>query len=419
MAPVRVPEPLSVPAPVAPAAVAPTPGASALPSAPAFGQRSIAEVLTSAAASLGVPGFENRLNLPAAKRVCVVLADGLGRNLLKQKSAHTPFLRSVLQAGQGKVPVWLDSAFPSTTAASLASFGTGISAGQHGMVGYDVLDPDQDQVVNMLGNWDPGVDPRKWQPFPTVFERAAGHVDVTTVSLPQFSDSAMTQAALRGGRFVTGTTSHARTAAAAEAMAGAGPALMYFYVNELDKAGHRHGCQSPQWEHQLEELDATVRRLNATLPPGTTVLLTADHGMLDVPESQRIDYSADPALLAGVRHTAGEPRMVHLYLEAGLGEAGRARLLDAWRARFGDRIWAFTRDAAIAGGLFGDVRAEVAPRIGDVMIAARDALALYDTRRVRPTALEVVGQHGSLTKAEREVPLLCFTAEGKKAPRRG
>jgi len=407
MAPVRMPEPLST-APALP---------QSLPAAPAFGERSIAEVLTSAAASVGVPGFENRLKLPAAKRICVVLADGLGRNLLKQKSAHTPFLRAVMQSGQGQVPVSLDSAFPSTTAASLASFGTGLAAGQHGMVGYDVLDPDQDRVVNMLGGWDAGVDPEQWQPFPTVFQRAAEHVDVTTVSLPQFSDSAMTRAALRGGRHVTATTSHARTAAAAEAMAGAGRSLMYFYVNELDKAGHRHGCQSPQWEHQLEELDATVKRLSSTLPAGTTILLTADHGMLDVPESQRIDYAADSALVAGVRHTAGEPRMVHLYLEGSEGESGRARLLEAWRARFGDRIWAFTREEAIAAGLFGAVRAEVGPRIGDVMIAARDALAFYDTRRVRPTALEVVGQHGSLTKAEREVPLLCFQADGKRAPR--
>ena len=415
MAPVRVPEPLSS----APGSVQTTvrTTAGSMPAAPAFGNRSVAEVLTSAAASLGVPGFENRLNLPAAQRVCVVLADGLGRNLLKQKSAHTPFLRSVMQSGQGPVPVSLDSAFPSTTAASLASFGTGRPAGQHGMVGYDVLDPDQDRVVNMLGGWDAGVDPQVWQPFPTVFERAAEYVDVTTVSLPQFSDSAMTRAALRGGRYVTATTSHARTAAAAEAMAGAGSSLMYFYVNELDKAGHRHGCQSPQWEHQLEELDATVKRLSATLPADTTILLTADHGMLDVPESQRIDYSADPALVAGVRHTAGEPRMVHLYLEEAEGDAGRVRLVDAWRARFGERIWAFTREEAITAGLFGDVRAEVAPRIGDVMIAAREPLAFYDTRRVRPTALEVVGQHGSLTKAEREVPLLCFQADGKRAPR--
>jgi predicted AlkP superfamily pyrophosphatase or phosphodiesterase len=366
-----------------------------------------------------VEGFDNTLGLPAAGRVCVVLADGLGRNLLKQKAAHTPFLRSVVQAGQGDVPVWLDSAFPSTTAAALASFGTGLPAGQHGMVGYDVLDPGQDKVVNLLGNWDPGVDPATWQPFPTVFERAAGQADVSTVSLAQFNGSPMTRAALRGGRFIPGTTAHARTGAAADAMAGAGPSLMYFYVNELDKAGHRYGCRSEQWEHQLEELDATVKRLNSSLPAGTTILLTADHGMLDIPESQRIDFSADSALVDGVRHTAGEPRMVHLYLEDTHldSTAGRERLVAAWKARFGDRVWAFTREEAIAGGLFGDVRPAVEGRIGDVMIAARDAVALYDGRRMRPTAMEVVGQHGSLTKAEREVPLLCFTADGRSRRR--
>ena len=203
-------------------------------------------------------------------------------------------------------------------------------------------------------------------------------------------------------------------------MASSGRSLMYFYVNELDKAGHRYGCRSEQWEHQLEELDATVKRLSSSLPAGTTILLTADHGMLDVPEPQRIDFSQDPELVEGVRHTAGEPRMVHLYLEEAHLEAAagaRDRLLAAWKGRFGDRVWAFTREEAVAGGLFGDVRPAVEGRIGDVMIAARDAVALYDGRRMRPTAMEVVGQHGSLTKAEREVPLLCFAAQGRSRRR--
>ena len=391
--------------------------ASDLPAPPLFGSRSIAEVFTSAAASMGIPGFANQLHLPAAQRVCVVLADGLGRSLLKQKASHTPFLRSILSGGQGSVPNWIDSAFPSTTAASLASLGTGLPAGQHGMVGYDVLDPSQDKVVNLLGNWDAHVDPARWQPHATVFERIAAEADVVTVSLPQFGSSPMTQAALRGSRFVGGTSLHARTAAAAEAMSGGGRSLMYFYVNELDKAGHRYGCQSDRWEHQLEELDSTVKRLSATLPPGTTIVLTGDHGMLDVPESQRIDFSADASLVAGVRHTAGEPRMVHLYLEPDVTDPQRESLISAWRTRFGERIWAFTREQAIGAGLFGDVQPEVAPRIGDVLIAARDTLALYDTRRVRPASLEVVGQHGSLTKAEREVPFLCFPAAGKKGKR--
>ena len=373
--------------------------------------------MTSSAAALGVPGFSNQLQLPSTHRVCVVLADGLGRSLLKQKASHTPFLRSVIAAGQRSVPQWIDSAFPSTTAASLASLGTGLAAGQHGMVGYDVLDPGQDKVVNLLGNWDPQVDPALWQPNATVFERVAAELDVVTVSLPQFGNSPMTQAALRGSRFIGGTSLHARTAAAAEAMSGGGRSLMYFYVNELDKAGHRYGCQSDRWEHQLEELDSTVKRLSATLPAGTTILLTGDHGMLDVPASQRIDYAADASLVAGVRHTAGEPRMVHLYLEPDATEAHRDSLVDAWRRRFGERIWVFTRDQAVAAGLFGDVLPEVAPRIGDIMIAARDTLALYDTRRARPASLEVVGQHGSLTRAEREVPLLCFPAAGRHGKR--
>lgn len=393
------------------------PTAPGLPSPPLFGTKSIAEVFTSAAASLGLPGFSNKLRLPAADRVCVVLADGLGRGLLKQKASHTPFLRSVVAAGQGNVPTWIDAAFPSTTAASLASLGTGRPSGHHGMVGYDVLDPAQDKVVNLLGNWDAQVDPAVWQPHRTVFEQVADDVDVVTVSLPQFGNSPMTQAALRGSRFVGGTSLHARTASAAEAMSAGPRSLMYFYVNELDKAGHRYGCQSERWEHQLEELDATVKRLSASLPAGTTILVTGDHGMLDVPESQRLDYSAEPALVAGVRHTAGEPRMVHLYLEPEAGPRVKEELIEAWRKRFGERVWVFTREQAVAGGLFGEVQAQVAPRIGDVMIAARDTLALYDARRVRPAAMEVVGQHGSLTKAEREVPFLCFAATGRKGSR--
>ncbi|XAZ32678.1 alkaline phosphatase family protein [Paenarthrobacter ureafaciens] len=307
--------------------------------------------------------------------------------------------------------------FPAPRQHRWPALGTGRPAGHHGMVGYDVLDPAQDKVVNLLGNWDALVDPAVWQPHRTVFEQVANEVDVVTVSLPQFGNSPMTQAALRGSRFVGGTTLHARTASAGEAMSGSPRSLMYFYVNELDKAGHRYGCQSARWEHQLEELDATVKRLSASLPAGTTIVVTGDHGMLDVPESQRLDYSADPALVAGVRHTAGEPRMVHLYLEPDAGNTVKEDLIAAWRKRFGERVWVFTREQAIAAGLFGEVQPQVAPRIGDVMIAARDTLALYDARRVRPAAMEVVGQHGSLTKAEREVPFLCFTATGRKGAR--
>lgn len=380
--------------------------ADPLPPAPGYGRSSIAEVLTSSAAVLGVPGFTNTLDLPAARRVCVVMVDGLGWSLLKQRAGHAPFLRSFLPSARV-----LTAAFPTTTSASLASLGTGLPPGQHGMVGYDVLDPAQDKVVNMLGNWDPNVDPRIWQPCPTVLERAAEHIPVATVSLPRFEHSAMTDAALRGGAFIGATGVHARVSAAAEALAKSPGMLMYLYWNELDKAGHKHGAQSAQWGFALEELDSALKLLAKRLPADTLLLLTADHGMVDVAAENRFDFSLDPALVAGVRHTAGEPRMVHLYLEPDAGERHRESLTAAWREAYGRKAWILGRDEAVAAGYFGaTVRPEVLPRIGDLLVLPREPIALYDMRRMKPASLEVVGQHGSLTRAEREVPLLRLAA---------
>lgn len=387
-----------------------------LPAAPSYGRACIGDVFSSAAAAIGVAAFENVLKLPAAPRICVVLVDGLGKALLKQRSGHAPFLRGVqAQDSSGEHPRTLHAAFPSTTATSLTSLGTGTVPGQHGMVGYDVLDPRQDKVVNLLGQWDPGVDPLRWQPFPTVFEQIAGDVPCTTVSLPHFATSPMTRAALRGSTFVGTSNVHARVEAAAAALAATPKALVYLYWSELDKAGHAHGTDSAQWEHQLEELDAGMKRLAATVPADTLILLTADHGMVDVPRSARIDYSIYPELVDGVRHTAGEPRMVHLYLEPDATAESRDQLMAAWVERFGRKAWVVSREQAIAAGYFGAVGESVAARIGDVLILARETIAFYDLRRVRAQAMDVVGQHGSITKAERDVPLLRIPVTAKTA----
>ena len=387
----------------------------AAPTAPTPPERALRSVLTSAAAALGVPGVEDVLGLGATRRVLVVLVDGLGRSVLKRHGGHAPTLRTAMAEG-GRV---LLAATPTTTAASLTSLGTGLDVGEHGVAGYDVLDPERGVVVNMLGGWDEATDPVAWQPHATVFERAeAAGVDAVTVSLPEFEHSALTRAGLRGGRFLSGRGLIARTQHAARVLGEARqPTLVYFYANELDKAGHRHGVGSDAWLHALEEVDAAVRRLVAQVPQGTLVLVTGDHGMVDVPAARRVDYAAvddagrlvDPALLEGVAHTAGEPRMVQLHFAADADDAARSRARAAWQERFGAQAWVVTREEAVNAGWFGDrVADRVLPRIGELLVACHGDLALYDGRRVTPRAFEMVGQHGSPTRAEREVPLLLW-----------
>ena len=84
---------------------------------PRYGARSIADVMTSAAAAIGAEGFDDVLGIPASQRVVVVLVDGLGLEQLEARSSYAPFLRGAEDLGE------LDAAFPSTTASSLASLG--------------------------------------------------------------------------------------------------------------------------------------------------------------------------------------------------------------------------------------------------------------------------------------------------------
>ena len=156
---------------------------SDFPAASRYGSRSVADVLSSAAAAIGVPDVSNTLGLPKAQRYVVVLVDGLGSQLLSEYSGYAPTLRKAQALGD------LDAAFPTTTSVSLSSLGTGLPPGQHGMLGYDVVDPAQDRVVNMLGQWNPQIDPEVWQPHRTVFNRAEDTVDTVTVSKPRFENS--------------------------------------------------------------------------------------------------------------------------------------------------------------------------------------------------------------------------------------
>ena len=379
----------------------PTPSTK-FPAPPAYGQDTLSEILPSAANALGVPGYDNPLKLGETLRVNLVMVDGLGWNQLKSHLAHAPFLRSLFEKAQR-----LSTGFPSTTATSLSSLGTGLAPGEHGMVGYDVVDPARRRVVNQLGGWPADLVPETWQPHTTVFERAAAHgLHVATVSLPLFAKSALTRAALRGPQFVAATSLAARARATTEIFAEHRHALVYSYFNELDKVGHRHGVDSEAWRQTLEELDYTIKTMASRLPAGTTMLVTGDHGMVDVPETQRIDYSQNPELIEGVELTSGEPRGVQLSFASSTGEAVRARVRQAWLRHYGTKAWVLNRQQAIEHGLFGPVREGVAERIGDLLILAAEPVAFYDGRRVAPAAFEMVGQHGSVTAAERLVPLL-------------
>jgi hypothetical protein len=367
--------------------------AAQLPAVPTH-RFSLAEVLPNCLAA--VRGERARWGLPPVRRAFVVLADGLGAVALEDRAGHA---RRMLAAATRST---IGAGFPSTTAASIATLTTGASPGRHGVVGYRALDPATDRVVGLLGRAPDGVDPATWQRLPTLFETADG-VACFAVGPAKHRGSPFSAAVLRGAEYVAADGVAERFAEARRVARSVDRALVYVYVPELDVVAHRTGMGSDGWVEALETLDAAVAGFADTMARDEGAVLTADHGVLDIPESAQV--VVDPGLLVGVRHVAGEPRCLQLHLEPG---EDPALLADLWREREAGRAWVATRDEAIAAGWFGEVDPDVRPRIGDVLVAARRPVVYYADPNDRGRAM--VGQHGSLTPAETAVPLLRFGA---------
>jgi type I phosphodiesterase/nucleotide pyrophosphatase len=369
------------------------------PTLPRYAESSLDALATSVLASLAVPGEPNPLQLPEAERVCLLLVDGLGWELLSAHPAAAPFLSELAMTAAP-----LTAGFPATTATSLGTLGTGRPPGQHGLLGYQVAIPGSGALLNAL-RWDASVDPVKWQPGSTIFERAAAAGVSTFRAAPgSFRKSGLSVAAMRGAEYLPSDTLGALVSRAAAALADAAPALAMVYYGDLDATGHVLGCGSDAWQYQLAHVDKLAEQLAAAVPHGTVLYITADHGMTDVPPGERADVDAQPELRAGLALLGGEPRARHLYCQP--GAAGD--VLHTWREVLGNRAWVASKEQAVADGWFGPVENAFEARIGDVIVAPSGPNAIVATRS-EPRESALVGMHGSLTPGDQLVPLLTIT----------
>lgn len=364
---------------------------------PAYGSRSLADVIPAVAAALGHPLGDppTDLTLPAGPAYVVFLVDGLGAHLLTRHAHAAPFLSSLHDERRT-----LTAGVPSTTATSLASLGTGLPPGAHGLVGFTSRVPGTDRLLNAL-RWDKSVDPVEWQPHDTTFTRlAALGVTVTSVNKRGFRDSGLTISSQRGAAYVGADKVGERIAATVEA-SRARPSLTYVYDGDLDWTGHRFGVASSHWLQQLAMVDAEAEQLREALPSAVRLLVVADHGMIDATAEGRIDIDDHPELGDGLALVGGEARFRHLYASRGAIDD----IVAIWRAMLGERAVVLTRDEAIGRGWFGPVDPRVRPRLGDVVVACTGDTAILSTSAF-PYEAKLVGLHGSLTPAEMLVPVV-------------
>ncbi|GAA1274764.1 nucleotide pyrophosphatase/phosphodiesterase family protein [Saccharothrix xinjiangensis] len=367
---------------------------------PRYGEGSLSDVVPSLLAGLGVPGAVDVLGVSGPPRVCVLLVDGLGWRLLREHGDDAPFLSSL--AGRA-----ITAGFPATTASSLAALGTGAPTGEHGVVGFSFAEGGE--LLNALG-WSrydaaehvdlrESLAPEAVQPRRTAFEVAAEAGVAVRLVLPrEHQGSGLTRAVLRGGRFEAVLGFGDLVSRVGHALRSADRVLCYAYHGDLDALGHVYGPGSEPWRWQLRFVDRVAEAIAAGLPDGGALVVTADHGM--VTAGERVDLDAVGGLREGVRALGGEARVRHVYTST----PGEVR--ERWLSVLGEKVWLASRAEAVAAGWFGPrVEEHVLPRIGDLVVAARDSLVLVRSE-VERFQTGFTGHHGSLTAVEQEVPLL-------------
>lgn len=330
-------------------------------------------------------------------RELLFLIDGFGFDTLATYAEVMPTMARMLNHGM------ITTAFPSTTATSLATLTTGELPGAHGMLGYTVQVPRSGgRLLNAL-KWDERVDPENWQPVETLFQRASmAGINVTHVAAKRYENSGFTRAVFRGANY-KGANVVADLISETKLALQKTPSFVYLYVNDLDNAGHSDGVGSDKWLAALAMIDQMVSQLMKEVPSGTRIWVTSDHGMINVQD--KIVIGQDNPLLQGVSVVAGEPRARHIYLDSDSPSA-REDVASMWQQYLKDKTLVLTREQAISNDLFGsNVSADAFDRMGEVIAIARGGLVLLDADRAEKEGA-MVGHHGGDSDIESQVGLL-------------
>lgn len=344
--------------------------------------------------------------IPPAEHYVFVLVDGLGLELLERRLPPAAFLRR-------QQALELRAVFPSTTAAALTSLATGEWPASHGVPAWWTYLPEWQLTATVL----PFIERFSERPL-TALGLRPERVFVAAPLLPRYKVVARSflprriadsvySTYVRGETPVSGYGKLADGVAALQSFVceADAPTFSYLYTEQVDAAAHNDGPEASSVLNALTEVDGELARLANALDGRARIIVSADHGMLSVPEaSKSILRPGDPLLELLIVPPFGEPRVPFFLPRPDQG----ARFQAAFRERFGNRFALLTREEAAALRLFGPVppSAELRGRFGEfIALAAQRDVLIYQENDAGGTAA-LRGYHAGLTPAEMRVPLI-------------
>ena len=342
--------------------------------------------------------------LCAADNVVLLVIDGLGYDYLLQhsQSALYQHLHSAIT-----------SVAPPTTVASITTFLTGLAPQQHGLTGWFTYFRELGSVVTVLPYTHrngvstlgmQGIDARKFFEHPSVFEQMTAKCYSVTPGWLKESEYNISHTV--GAEMVPHSGyQHCFDEIVRLVHCNKQRKYIYAYWPEFDGLAHEYGVGSDQVARHFAQLDVAFSELlNQLDGSGATVLVTADHGFVDIPSERHLDLADHPQLKECLlMPLCGEPRLVYCYVRYEKREQFERYVRDT----LADVCDLHCSADLVEQGLFGlgEPHAELLSRVGDYTLVMKDNYVL--TGRIPgESPLQMVGFHGGLSAAEVYVPLV-------------
>jgi len=182
--------------------------------------------------------------------------------------------------------------------------------------------------------------------------------------------------------------------------------FVFVYYPDLDAIAHEKGIESQAALKELVLLDKNLEKLAQEVPDNVRIIITADHGLVDIHKESTVLLGNHPELKKMlIAPVCGDTRSCYFYI--------RPNKSDNFQSYMKDNLsYACTvckSSELVQRGWFGrgNPSKEFDGRVGDFVAIMKERYALLD-RYPGQDYPDLVGQHGGVSEQELLVPLIIY-----------
>lgn len=343
------------------------------------------------------------------KNVILIVLDGMGTDMMERNLSPMSFLRRNFTEN-------LTSVFPSSTAAAMTSYYTGLTPNEHGWLGWSLFFKEFCRTVDIFTNLDsytktPVASANAAEfvmPYETIYQDIADSIvgDVQPFTIT----NEKTNISEKGNIHKTADTFERVCELLKMICITNQNTFTYVQWNSPDDVAHKDGVTGEKTAAALKSINKQLEVLCKDLTD-TLIIVSADHGMKDITEEIKINYIPD------IMECLVIPPFVESRAAACFVKNDRRTDFErAFHNHLGNDFILLSKNDILTKGLLGEGRThpKITDFIGDYMICAiADKSVKYLTLNTKPKPPHAAN-HGGLTEEEMIIPLIIITTKQTK-----